>query len=377
MKIAINCIFCAPRGGGIKEYIVNLTNNIALCDKTNTYILYVLEDQLDYAKKMLPPSFRIKTVPFKSSFLSVIKRSLFSQRFWTMEEEKEQFDIFHSPFFHAPKMKRAKLILTVHDLRLYRYPKTYNPLRYLFLKRAVKDAIQRADHILSISEFTKQEMIALCGVSPGKVTVIHEAIDRDGFSPKQIAGFELPKEYQYLKEARFLFSLGHIEPRKNYERLIEAFRLLKERPENKNLKLIIAGKKYVNYEATIQLMQKTPDVIYMDFIPRELLLWLYQNAALFVFPSTYEGFGFPPLEAASMGTLSAVSNISSIPEICGECAFYFNPYDVSEMASTLSFALSDEEARKLKTALLETQLSRFSWLKNATDTIKVYMTCKA
>lgn len=374
MKIAINCIFCAPKGGGIKEYIVNLTNNIALCDHDNTYILYVLEDQLDYARKMLPQRFQIKTVPFNSSFLSVVKRSLFSQRFWSKEEATEQFDIFHSPFFHAPKMKKAKLIITVHDLRLYRYPQTYNPLRYQFLKRAVKDAIRRADHIISISEFTKQEMISLCGVSPNKVTVIHEAINREAFSAKQIQDYQLPAEYLYISDTRFLFTLGHIEPRKNYERLIEAFRQLKKKPENSDLKLIIAGKKYVDYKDTVRLMEETPDVVYLDFIPRELLLWLYQKAALFIFPSTYEGFGFPPLEAASLGTVSVVSNISSIPEVCGDCAFYYDPYNVQDMAIQIEHALSNSEDIHKKKNCLESTLNRFSWKKNALKTIELYNT---
>ena len=374
MKIAINCIFCQPKGGGIKEYIVNLTNHIALCDQDNTYILYVLEDQLEFAKKLLPQRFRIKVVPFKSDFLSVVKRSLFSQRFWTKEEKTERFDIFHSPFFHAPKMKKAKLILTVHDLRLYRYPQTYNPLRYMFLKRAVKDAISRADHIISISEFTKQEMVELCGVSPEKITVIYEAVNRNAFSEKQLENYVLPKEYTELGQGRILFSLGHIEPRKNYPRLIEAFKKLKEKEENQDLKLVIAGKKYVDYINTIRLMEETPDVVYLDFIPRELLLWLYKNATLFVFPSTYEGFGFPPLEAASMGTISAVSNVSSIPEVCGDCAFYFNPYDVDNMAATIEDALNNAEERQKKEKLLETQLNKTSWEQNAADTIKLYQT---
>jgi len=372
MKIAINCIFCQPKGGGIKEYIVNLTNNIALQDHKNTYILYVLEDQLEYARELLPKNFRIKTVPFKSDFISVVRRSLFSQRFWSKEEESEQFDIFHSPFFHAPKMKRAKLVLTVHDLRLYRYPQTYNPLRFMFLKRAVRDAIRRANQIISISEFTKQEMIQLCGVAPEKITVIHEAVNREAFSEAPLQGYVVPKEYAECLQGRILFSLGHIEPRKNYPQLIEAFRKLKEKNGYEDLKLVIAGKKYVDYKSTIKLIEETPDVVYLDFIPRELLLWLYKNAVLFVFPSTYEGFGFPPLEAASLGTLSAVSNVSSIPEVCGDCVFYFDPYSISSMTETMDEALNNQEERVKRKSLLETQLNKFSWNRNAAETIKVY-----
>ena len=266
------------------------------------------------------------------------------------------------------------MILTVHDLRLYRYPQTYNPLRYMFLKRAVKDAISRADHIISISEFTKQEMVELCGFSPEKITVIYEAVNRNAFSEKQLENYVLPKEYTELGQGRILFSLGHIEPRKNYPRLIEAFKKLKEKEENQDLKLVIAGKKYVDYINTIRLMEETPDVVYLDFIPRELLLWLYKNATLFVFPSTYEGFGFPPLEAASMGTISAVSNVSSIPEVCGDCAFYFNPYDVDNMAATIEDALNNAEERQKKEKLLETQLNKTSWEQNSADTIKLYQT---
>lgn len=374
MKIAINCIFCQPRGGGIKEYIVNLTNNIALLDHDNEYILYVLEDQLEYSRSLLPTRFTVKTIPFRSDFLSVVRRSLFAQRFWEKEEETEHFDIFHSPFFHAPKMRNAKLVITVHDLRLYRYPRTYNPLRYIFLKRAVKQSIKRARHIIAISDFTKSEIVSLCGTAPEKVTTIHEAINHQTFSADQIAGYELPSEYQELAQSRFLFSLGHIEPRKNYPRLIQAFKIIKEKPGNADLKLIIAGKKYVDYKETIQLMEQTPDVVYLDFIPHKLLLWLYRHASLFVFPSIYEGFGFPPLEAASLGTVSVVSRASSIPEVCGDCAFYFNPYDIQDMANQLDVALNDTEAYNRKKVQLKKHLERLSWERNAAETIKVYTT---
>lgn len=374
MKIAINCQFCfAKGGGGIKEYIIQLTNHLAKIDHENDYVLYVLEDQFEYCKTVLPTQFKLKTIPYHRSFLSKICRSLFAQKFWSREEEIEQFDVFHSPFFHAPKMKHARLLMTVHDLRLYRYPETYSFLRYQFLKRAVKESIARVDHIISISQFTKDEMIDTCGVSPDKVTVVHEAINRSFFSVDRIKDYDLPKEYAYLKEGRFLFCLSQLEPRKNHLRLIEAFSVLNTQSGFEDVRLVLAGLQKLNAEPVLKAIAETPDVVYLDYVPTEMMLWLYQNAALFVYPSYYEGFGFPPLEAASLGTVSAVGNVSSVPEVCGDCAFYFDPYNVDDMTRVIAAALKDKDAIQEKKLKLESQLSKFSWENNAKETLKLYL----
>ena len=118
MKIAINCQFWILRGGGgIKEYIANLVNHLEKVDHQNEYVLYVLEDQFEDAKTKLPARFKLKPIPYQRNFVSKVKRSLFAQSFWSKEERDEGFDVFHSPFFHAPKMKKARVIMTVHDLR--------------------------------------------------------------------------------------------------------------------------------------------------------------------------------------------------------------------------------------------------------------------
>ena len=374
MKIAINCQFCSQKGGGgIKEYIVSLTNHLEKVDHQNEYVLYVLEDQYEYSKTVLPSRFKLKPIPYQKNFVSKVKRSLFAQSFWTKEEKEEGFDVFHSPFFHAPKMKKARLIMTVHDLRLYRYPETYSFLRYQFLKRAVKESIDRVDQIIAISQFTKDEIIDTCGVNPDKVTVIHEAINRSFFSADAIRNYSLPQEYAYLKDCRFLFCLSQIEPRKNHARLIKAFSALKAMGGFDDLKLVLAGRPLLNAGPVLKLVAETPDVIYLDFVPTELMLWLYQNASLFVYPSYYEGFGFPPLEAASLGTVSAVGKLSSVPEICGDCAFYFDPYDISDMSKVMAAALKDESLIQEKKMKLENQLNKFSWEKNARETVKVYL----
>ena len=374
MKIAINCQFWILHGGGgIKEYIANLVNYLDKVDHDNEYVLYVLEDQFEGAKSKLPARFKLKAIPYRRNPVSRIMRSLFAQRFWSREEQVEKFDVFHSPFFHAPKMKKARVIMTVHDLRLYRYPETYPFLRYQFLKRAVKKSIERVDKIIAISKFTKDEMIETCGVNPDKVTVIHEAINRSFFNPDTIKDYELPQEYNYLKDGRFLFCLSQIEPRKNHARLIEAFKTIKADEGFDDLKLVLAGRQLLNAGPVLKLIAETPDVFYLDYVPTEVMLWLYKNASLFVYPSYYEGFGFPPLEAASLGTVSAVGNVSSVPEVCGDRAFYFDPYNVDDMSRVISAALKNEAAIIDKNQKLEQQLSKFSWEKNARETVKIYL----
>jgi glycosyltransferase involved in cell wall biosynthesis len=372
MKIAINCSICQPKGGGITEYIVNLTRNLERIDHENEYVLYVLQDLYEFCKTKLPERFRMKKIPYNNTQKDIIKRSLFSQRFWYKEEEQENFDVFHSPFFYVPKFHHAKVLITVHDLRLYRYPQTYGLLRLIYLQHSVKESIRRASKIISISQFTKNEIVDTCRVSPEKITVIHEAINRESFSSSRIAGYELPQEYNFLRESRFLFSLGHIEPRKNYMRLVEAFKLIKQDKRNCDLKLVIAGKPILNAEKTIRMIEETADAYYLNFVPFEMLLWLYKNASLFVFPSYYEGFGFPPLEAASLGTVSAVSKVSSMPEVCGDTAFYFDPYDVKGIKEAISVGLYDVDAFSKNKLLLESQLNKFSWERNARETLHVY-----
>lgn len=371
MKIAINCAFYQPKGGGIKEYIHNLTNSLSKIDKQNEYVLYVLKDQVEFAKKNLPSDFRIKVIPFNSkSTLDSVIRSLFEQSFWLKEEKKEKFDIFHSPFFHSPHLKKAKTLLTVHDLRLYRYPSTYAFLRYNFLKKKVRKSIRKAHHIISISNFTRDEIKNLCGVGHEKVTVIHEAICRNKFSlTSDFIPEKVPIE---IKRKPFLLTVGHMEPRKNYDRLIEAFLQMKEKEEFQDFQLVIVGKKDHSYESTLKMIESRKDIFYLNFIDHDTLLWLYKKASLFVFPSFYEGFGFPPLEAASLNTISAVSNVSSVPEICGDAAIYFNPFNTEDIRTTIEKALTDKDLRKEKESLLESQISKFSWEKNARETMMVY-----
>ena len=373
MKIAINCIFYQPRGGGIAEYIYNLVNNLEKVDTENEYLLYVLDDCAEFARRNLPQRFRIKTVPYSSrGFFNVVKRSIFIQRFWAAEEIAEKFDLFHSPFFHSPAFKNAKVIVTVHDLRFFRFPSTYTLPRYLYLRAAVKRSVKSADHIVAISHFTKSELVDAYALPDNKISVVLEAISSQRFNEQQICGFVLPARWRMLENGNFILTVGHLEPRKNYERLIDAFKQMKMGGKNKGLKLVIVGQKMHHYKKVLQQISEEKDILWMNFVEHQLLLWLYKNARLFVFPSFYEGFGFPPLEAGCFGTVSAVSNVSSMPEVCGNAVQYFDPYNVGEMAKAIDVLLHDqvrcEELRKL----MHHRIGELSWEENARQTMAIY-----
>lgn len=370
MKIAINCSFFIPKGGGIKEYIYNITRNLAKIDSENEYVLYVASDYYDYACKELPKTMKIKSTPFSSK--QSIKRSLFENSFYQKEEITEKFEVFHSPFFHIPNLKSAKRIITVHDLRLCRYPETYTFLRYQFLKRAVKKSILSADKIITISDFTKEELLHFYNVEESKITSIHEAINLESFDQRNIENYDF-KLNNDLKKNKFILSVGHLEPRKNYNSLIKVFQRLKsEEGADGELKLVIVGKKSFNFDATLKSVALDDNIYHLDFIDFKDLLWLYANAKIFVQPSFYEGFGFAPLEAAALGTVSVVSNTSSTPEICGNSAFYFNPFDSDDIYNNIKIALTDMSLFQQKKSLLQSNLNRFSWLKNAETTLEVY-----
>lgn len=371
MKIAINCAFFQPKGGGIKEYIQNLVENLDKVDNDNEYILYVLKDYYEYAKSALKTRFRIKTIPYKGKGLvNTIIRSVCEQFFWSKEEKLEKWDIFHSPFFHGPTLKKAKLILTVHDMRFYRYPETYTFLRYQFLKCAVRKSIAKADKIISISQFTKDEIKSAYNTYDNKIIVVHEAINPSHFKAGELSNNDKHKIVKLINK-NFILSVGHLEPRKNYDRLINAFQDIKSKIPG-NPKLVIVGKKGHKFQSTINKIENDEDILYLNFVSQELLNWLYKNTSLFVFPSFYEGFGFPPLEAGTQGAISAVSNVSSMPEVCGEATLYFDPLDEKDISNCIMVALTDKSIQEKYKIKMKKQLSKFSWETNALETLKVY-----
>lgn len=364
MKIAINCCYYGETSGGIREYIYNIVTNLLAIDTANSYIFYVSPDDIGFWKKTMPPQAKYKTFPFKRD--QKVQRALLQNRYWKNELSKEKFAIFHSPFFNIPHIEGCKKIMTVHDLRFRRYPLSYTLFRRLYVQFSFRQALKWVDRIITVSDFTKNEITALYRYNSDHIMPIHEAVDSNRF--REIKNDTALLKKTGLESQKYLLTVGHLEPRKNYPSLIKAVELLNQDPEYQ-YKLVIVGKKNYKYKETVTAISQSSSTIYLDFVDHETLMALYKNALVFVFPSIYEGFGFPPLEAAQFGVPSAVSNVSSIPEICGEGAVYFDPLSTEEMVSAIKQVIKLRADYSLKAA---ENLKRFSWKSAAEKTIALY-----
>ena len=368
MKIAVNCIYYTPKGGGITEYIHNLVSQIEMLNTEHQFVYYVTKEAHEVFKRILLKNSRIKIFPYSEN--QKIRRSLFQNRYWENEEKNEKFEIFHSPFFHAPHFKSAKIVLTIHDLRFLKFPFSYRLLRLIYLKIVVKKSLDRAFHIISISNFTKQEIIKYYQVPLEKVSVIHEAVNKEEFTIEDLSK-EKNINDQQIFSGKYLLAVGHLEPRKNYLRLIEAYLMLPNEIKS-NYKLVIVGKKGHDFSKLMTEMSENDTIHYLNFVSRAELIWLYSNCKLHVFPSFYEGFGFSSLESGLFGKPTIGANQSSISEISGLGGVYFNPFNVEEIYHKLLLVLNDEKLyNELSKAALE-NVKLFSWKENAEKTLKVY-----
>lgn len=367
MRIGIDYTAAISQKAGIGRYTREIIKHLAEIDKINSYVLLTPPQAsgLDF-----PPNFQGKKLPLPERWMTILWHRL---RFplW-VEVFTGPLDVFHSPDFVLPPVKAARTILTVHDLSFLRLPHCSEPHLRAYLSKAVPRSARRAHLILADSENTRQDVIELLDIPPGRVEVLYAGVD-ERFRP---IGETAEVRTRYRLPERFILSVGTLEPRKNYERLIEAFALLKGRvPSASDVKLVIVGQKGWLYEgifAAVERLNLQGEIIFSGYVADEDLPALYSAAELFVYPSLYEGFGLPPLEAMACGTPVVASSAPCLPEVLGDAALFAPPDEVEAMASAMERALLDEGLRH---QLREKGFSRakaFSWEKSARKLLEVY-----
>src|SRR5574339_231405 len=250
---------------------------------------------------------------------------------------REGVRLVHEPHYVLPPLVRCRSVVTIHDCIHLMFPQ-YLPSRlaYVYAKGSMWSAARKANRILTVSEASKRDILRFFQVPPEKVAVIYNAIDERFLLPIDPARMELVKQ-RYQLDHPFVLYVGNIKPHKNIERLIDAFGRARTTCPDR-LKLIIIGDEISKYPALRQTVHKhklDKHVRFLGFQPAETLSAFYCLARAFVFPSLYEGFGLPPLEAMACGTPVVTSNVSSLPEIAGGAALLVDPHDTESIADGL------------------------------------------
>jgi glycosyltransferase involved in cell wall biosynthesis len=254
----------------------------------------------------------------------------------------------------------GKQIVTIHDLAFLRNPQWFSKRFYYYYKFLIPKITQKALIIITVSNFIKREIMEILNVPESKIKVSYGAVP-EGFSV-------MPTNVEN-KYGDYILAVSSLDPRKNFKNLLLAF----DKLALKNIKLVLVGSRNKIFSNQhLDRFSAKQNIIFTDYVPNEHLKYLYKNARLLVFPSLYEGFGLPPLEAMACGCPVVVSNVASLPEVCGDAAYYVDPYNIESIAQGMYEVLTDETLRQ---GLIQKGLERvkfFSWEKSAKEHIRIF-----
>ncbi len=357
MKIAID-ISQAIYGTGVSVYTKEIAKNLIKLYPEDEYILFGgslrrRKELLTLAKKLKGTP---KIYPFPPTMMDFVWNSL---HLIPVEKFTGPVDLIHTSDWTEPPSKFPK-VTTVHDLVPFLYPQTTTDSIRNAHKKKLAWVMRESKKIIAVSEATKRDLITILRIPEGKIVVIPEGVE-DRNVPQPLDIQEMAQKH-YKTGDEYIFALSTLEPRKNQETLLKAFKIVKK--TFPKLKLLISGK--TGWGEKIEPIE---DVIMPGYIPYADLPALYSGCMAFVHPALYEGFGLSPLQAMACGAAVAVSNTSSLPEVVGEAGVLFDPRNAEDMATGIIEAINNRS--KLRRLSLE-QASKFTWKKAAELTHKVY-----
>jgi glycosyltransferase involved in cell wall biosynthesis len=374
LRIAIDYTSAVNQSAGIGRFVRNLVHAVVANDPTDAFVLLHAD----------PNPGREPAYPDASN---VTRRVLRVNERWTniiwhrlqvpipADWLTGPVDLFHSPDFVLPPIRGARSILTVHDLAFLLYPECAEASLRAYLEKTVPRSVQRATYVVADSENTRNDVICLLGVPPERVTVVPGGVDpafQPVEDPARLAA--LRREIGLDETTPYILFIGVIEPRKNLVGLVDAFDILKARRPLPH-KLVLAGKRGWLSDGTMERADRSPfrtDIIFPGFIPDGELPTLYSAAEAFAFPSHYEGFGLPVLEAMACGTPVVASRASSLPEVVGDAGMQVDPDDPERLASALELlALNPEMRADFRQRGFE-RAAQFSWDVAARVMLDVY-----
>lgn len=366
MRIGIDARFFGPQETGIGRYVERLIRHLALIDTKHEYVVFLRQRAYDWWQ---PPNERWTKV-------------LADIRWYGLDEQRrmpgifrhQHLDLLHVPHFNVPLLSRQRFVVTIHDLILDEFPTerttTLEPLlfalKYQAYKSVVRHAIQKSQAIITVSQYSRAQLLKRFSIPPSKVHVTYESVDPLATSVpwQQLAEHGVRQPY--------VLHVGNSYPHKNLDRLLEAMGQLQQR--GSTIQLVIVGKDDY-FSRRLQQHARTRElrnVLFFGFASDQELAALYEHATAYIFPSLSEGFGLPGLEAMQAGTPVLAARASCLPEVFGAAAEYFDPLQPTDIARSIERVLHDTLLRQQLIAAGRAQLTKYSWRRMAEETLAIY-----
>src|SRR4030095_13534845 len=371
MHIGIDAHAIGARQGGNETYISNLIKSLAEIDGENLYTIYLADAGAaaqwresfttrykNFSLRLLPPPTPLVRVPV----------------YLTYELFRRPVDVLHVQYT-APPFCRVPVVVTIHDLAFERMPETFTRRGSFQLKLTVRRTAKKAARIATVSEYSRQDLLDIYKLPPEKVVVTYNGVE-SSFTPQPSVPNEAEGVRRRFGVSRdFLLAVGSLQPRKNLVRLIRAYARLRSEREDFRSQLVIVGRKLWLASAIFDEVKRqrwADDVILTGYVADEDLPALYRAARAFVYPSLFEGFGLPPLEAMACGTPVVTSDVSSLPEITGDAALLIDPNDERALANALIEVVNNARLRAELREKGIAQAKKFTWRDAAEKTLRLY-----
>ena len=369
-RIGIDARFYGSIGKGLGRYTQKLIEHLEKIDSENQYFVFLRRENFE------------EYVPSRPNFQKVLADyqwySFAEQLFFPKLLNSYKLDLMHFPHFNVPILYFRKFVITIHDLILLHFPtkhaSTLSPslywLKFLAYRLVIWSGIIRSQRIIAVSEFTKKDILSQYSIAKNKIVVTYEACEKNVSNSSQLPA-QILEKYGIMKP--YLLYVGNAYPHKNLERLVLAFAQVLAKSQD--LHLVLVGKQdyfYARLRAQVE-KQKIANVIFPGFVADQDLSAVYAQALLYVFPSLYEGFGLPPLEAMEEGVPVICSVATCLPEVLGQAAFFINASEEAAITKAILQVAGDENLRKDLISKGFEQVKKYSWDKMAGETLEIYL----
>jgi len=365
LRFGIDVTALPPQPFGAANYIINLVQALLRVDTTNEYVIFAKPRHASLFDATLAQI-------VLSAFDSPLLRIVWEQTALPILARQHRLDVLHSPHYTMPLAKPCRSVVTIHDLTFFLYPQMHLLYKRLFFRTMMRLATYHADALIAISHSTRADMLKILHASPDKIQVIHYGL-ASHFQPVSDTRVLDAFCQQYHLPHPFILYVGNFEPRKNLPILVRAFARLVHNGVPHSL--VLAGTRGWNDNAIFTVIEELglkARILFPGYIPQSELPILYSAADLFVYPSLYEGFGLPVLEAMACGVPVITSAVSSMPEVTGDAGILIAPGDVDALASAMLRVLTDRALHATLVARGVARARMFSWERTAQATLDVY-----